>query len=125
VLKKPPPTSPEPPKYFITTELQIGDHCVCVDDRPNTFSHQKLLSKGKVYKVERVCVSGNSSNVPFTKEGFGGPYIAVEGIHPSNNGLWACDRFEKVVKPEKKTSVEDWVKEPTGLDLKKTKEEAY
>lgn len=114
---------PEPPAgygeknlEYSTTELQVGDNCVCIGDRPHKFTHQKLLTLGATYKVRDVTLGDNG-------EGYGGPYIALEGIFPASNGVWACERFKKALKLRAPGIVEK-VKEPIveDFDVKKERE---
>jgi len=118
-FRKPPP--PEPPRelHYGTTELQVGDECVCVDDRPHGHTHQKLLSARSVYKVREVAIGDIGS-----PGGYCGPWIRLDGIVPVGDRFWVCDRFEKVIKLEKKSSILTQVMEPAGLDVAKEKREA-
>ena len=115
--KTPPPPPPEPPprtKWFSTTELATGDECVCINDRPHDYTHQKLLTKGNVYTVRDVSIGGNTSS-------YGGPFIRLVGIVPIHDQRWDCVRFKKVIK---KTII-DLVSVPAGLDVEKEKIDAY
>ena len=115
----PAPPPPEPPVLnFGTTDLQVGDECVCVDDEPHRETHQKLLTVGRTYKVRDVTIARPGDRVPGP---YGGPWIKVEGVLPIGDSGWLCRRFKKV----KKETIIEQVSVPADLDIKKEKADAY
>ena len=106
--------------YFKTTSLQVGDYCVCINDEPHTDTHQKLLAKGDVYRVRKIVIDRNGG-----PNGFGGPFISLENIHPAHDSMWSCARFEKVMPSEKKSDILEQVMLPAdGWDEVKERKEA-
>lgn len=111
-FKKKPTPPPKPVVRYGTTNLQVGDECVCVRGDEHTVTHQKLLQKGGVYKVTEVTCDHEPA-----AGGYGGPWVRVLEC----DLVWSADRFRKVVKP----SILTQVMEPVDLDVKRVKEEAY
>lgn len=114
-FKKPPPPPPAPPVRYGTTTLQVGDECVCVDDASHAATRQKLLTRGCRYIVRSVDCEGTTPN------GYGGPFVRLVGLNPTNDSKWDCRRFEKVIK----NSIIERVKADAGLDVEKEREGAY
>lgn len=107
------PSKPTVVRYG-TTELQIGDACICVDDHPHEWTHQKLLMTGSRYTVRDVHCDrkGNES-------GYGGPFIRLVEVLPTDDVSWSCGRFRKAVKPP---SIVEKVSRPADFDIVKERE---